>query len=528
MTVEEQSPGSEAPPSPRRGWEPRAVIDAALCRIRRFWGDDRWLAAHHGQPICLDLLDGRTVGGTLLGHSLSSVKLQDSRAATTLVVERSTIAALRPGEPDTVPGSTDAAEGDPTALQTTVLIRRPPRPYPTTRESVATAIALFLGTLLIYAVSHQGDGLPFNYFVRLSDAFLHGRVYLNDNPPWLSELIPWKGHYYVVFPPMPAILLMPFVAVFGPDFPQPALSIVLGAANVGLAYLVLLRLFRNPSVALWAAVLYGIGTNQWYHAENGNGWYVAQITALFFLWLALLEATTRKRLLIIGLCLSGAFLSRVTVLGAVAFFLVYFWDRFVQVAPLRQHLRIRVFVKPLIALGLGLSAGFAIAALYNWARFGSPTEFGYKLIPGVLEEPWYSHGLISTKYIGTHLDEMFTRLPRFQREAPFVIPRVYVMAVWVTTPAWVLILFARFRSRVAIASVAAILATLPPIIMHGGPGFTQFGHRFSLDYTPFLLLLAASGMRDRVTWWKQALILISIAINLWGVLMLSFYDTWVW
>ncbi|MGH2585628.1 MAG: hypothetical protein ACRDJE_12005, partial [Dehalococcoidia bacterium] len=509
-------------------WAPRAVIDAVLSRIHRFWSDHRWLSAHRGQLVCLDLIDGRTVGGTLLDHGLSSVKLCDSRAGTTVVVERSTIAALRPGEPGTASGPTDATtEVDSTALQTTVLIRRPPRPYPSPRESTTTAIALFLGTLLIYAVSHQGDGLPFNYFVRLADAFLHGRLYLTENPSWLSELIPWEGNYYVVFPPMPAILLTPFVAVFGPDFPQPALSIVLGAANVGLAYLVLLRLFRNPSVALWTAVLYGIGTNQWYHAENGNAWYVAQITALFFLWLALLEATTRRRLLVIGLCMSGAFLSRVTVLGALAFFLVYFWDRFVQVAPLRQHLRIRVFIKPLIAIGLGLSAGFVVAALYNWARFGSVTEFGYKLIPGVLEEPWYSHGLISTEYIGVHLEEMFTRLPRFQPEAPFVIPRVYVMAFWVTTPAWVLILFARFRSRVAIASVAAILATLPPIIMHGGPGFTQFGHRFSLDYIPFLLLLTASGMRDRVTWWKQALILISIAINIWGVLMLSFYDTWV-
>jgi hypothetical protein len=122
---------------------------------------------------------------------------------------------------------------------------------------------------------------------------------------------------------------------------------------------------------------------------------------------------------------------------------------------------------------------------------------------------------------------MFLRLPRFQADWPFAIPRVYAMAVWVTTPAWLLILFARFESRLAVAAAAAVLATLPALVMHGGPGFTQFGNRFSLDYMPFLLVLAASGMRGRVTWWVMALIGLSVLVNLWGVLMLTRFNSWV-
>jgi hypothetical protein len=64
--------------------------------------------------------------------------------------------------------------------------------------------------------------------------------------------------------------------------------------------------------------------------------------------------------------------------------------------------------------------------------------------------------------------------------------------------------------------------------MHGGNGFTQFGFRHTLDFMPFLLILTASAMRDRVRWWMIALIVLSIAINLWGVLMLSVYDIWAW
>jgi hypothetical protein len=97
----------------------------------------------------------------------------------------------------------------------------------------------------------------------------------------------------------------------------------------------------------------------------------------------------------------------------------------------------------------------------------------------------------------------------------------------VTTPAWVLVPFARYETRTARAALAAVLAILPALIMHGGPGFTQFGNRFSLDYTPFLLILVASAIQPRPAWWMQALIVASIAINDWGVVMITKLDWWV-
>lgn len=396
-----------------------------------------------------------------------------------------------------------------------------------TSWSPPVPLLLFAATFAIYLLSHGGEGRPFDYFARLADAFLHGRLYLDESPSWLAELISFEGRPYVVFPPMPAVLLIPYVALFGTEYAQPAVSMLIGAANVTLCYIVIRRFFGSGTVALWTSVLYSVGTIHWYHAEAANAWYFAQICANFFLWLALLETGGRRRLLLIGLCLSGAFLSRVTTLGAAAFFVVLFWDRFVEALPDQKRFRVRLFLKPAALFAVGLLAGFLVAGWYNQARFGSPTEFGYALIPGVLEEPWYNHGLISIRYIPTHLDETLTALPLFQRDWPFAVPRVYVMAFWVTTPAWALILFARFRTRIAIGSLAAIALILIPILSHGGPGFTQFGNRFSIDYMPFLLLLTASGMRGRVTWWMQALIALSILINLWGVIMLSKLDWWV-
>jgi hypothetical protein len=247
----------------------------------------------------------------------------------------------------------------------------------------------------------------------------------------------------------------------------------------------------------------------------------------FFLWLALLEAVTRGRLLLVGLAIGGAFLSRLPTIGAAAFFIVLEWERITPFGCAPRAARAANAWRG-VQFGAGLLAGIAAAALYNQARFGSPTQFGYALIPGLMAEPIYRHGWMSLRYIPLRLEDMLLAMPRFRADWPFAIPRVYAMAFWVTTPAFAIIAFARWRSRLAVASAAAILCTCAPILLHGGPGYFQFGFRYSLDFMPFLMLLVASGMRGRVTPWHQALIVLSIAINLWGVIMINRFGLWTW
>ena len=55
-----------------------------------------------------------------------------------------------------------------------------------------------------------------------------------------------------------------------------------------------------------------------------------------------------------------------------------------------------------------------------------------------------------------------------------------------------------------------------PGLLYQNDGYAQFGFRFSLDYTPYILLLfAASGwsLKNR---WVQAAIAIGLLVNLWG------------
>jgi hypothetical protein len=89
---------------------------------------------------------------------------------------------------------------------------------------------------LVYWATGEGHPTYYDYYVRLADAFLHGRLYLLDNPSWLNELIPFANGFYVVYPPLPAFLMAPLVAAFGVDLNQTLVSLFFGSATVVLAY----------------------------------------------------------------------------------------------------------------------------------------------------------------------------------------------------------------------------------------------------------------------------------------------------
>jgi hypothetical protein len=392
-------------------------------------------------------------------------------------------------------------------------------------------IAFVLVTFIVYFVSSRGEGAVFNYFVRLADAFVHGRLDVIDQPVHLAELVPWQGKWYVIFPPVPAVLLMPLVAIFGASFSQPLYSVLVGAINVGLAYRVFVRLFGESremsltdaapaslsgnSVAVWMTLLYAFGTIQWYHAEVGSGWYVAHIVALMFMWLFLLEATGRRRLFLCGLLIGAAHLSRLPTIFAVAFLPLFLRDTFFD--------GWRPRIKPFVLFGSGVVPALVVNALYNYARFGTfkDVQFIQTELLGMTNDPTVIHGVMSVRYIPMHLKEIMMARPLRTPKFPYIMPSEFALAVWFTTPAFVLMLRSQRRYSLWLPSIAAAVAIAIPSLMHGGNGFTQFGYRHTLDYMPFLLLLVGLGMRGRVGIISRVLIVASIVVNLWGVVMIS-------
>jgi len=390
-----------------------------------------------------------------------------------------------------------------------------------------TAFLLFLTGALAYYCSRPEAVNPFNYFEYLADAILKGRTYIENAPPYFEELVRSGGKWYVIYPPMPAVLLLPFVALGGISTNQLHLSFLLGGLNVALVYLMFRKLTDERELPVWMAILLGFGTIHWYTASIGSVWYLAHITSFFFLMLAVYFtiASPRPRPFASGIFLGASYLSRLTTILNFPFFVVMFFGRRDIVAVSSRRTMLTGRLKPVLLFSVGAGIFVLLNFLYNYIRFGSPFDVAYALhtISDAKERisPWFDEGLFSLSYIKYHLYSFLLEPPNFSGRWPYVYPSMTGLSVLITTPAFLLIPFAGLRNRLALACWAAIIPTAFLIFIKSGTGWTQFGYRYALDFYPFLLILTFLGIGDRFRWYHKLLIILSVLVNLWGVILIN-------
>jgi len=380
------------------------------------------------------------------------------------------------------------------------------------RTETKISILIFLAFLLIYFLSSSGK-TPYDYFLRLANAFLKGKYYLEENPPWLSELIPQgENKFFVVHPPMPAILLAPFVLIFKERFEQQYLAHILGALIPVVVFNLALKIKRDLKLALWSSILSGAGNIIWFLSSVGSSWYLGQITACLFLTIAIKNLISTKDAFKIGVFLGAAYLSRINILISLPFFLI----------GMRSKTK-----KDYLKLLLGLLPFFAFNSFYNFIRYNTIFDVGYAKIPGIFDEPWYQKGLVNIIYISSHLKIFLLGLPKIKDSFPYIIPSWAGMAIWLTTPAFIFSLFTPLKEKLVKLAWLSIFLISLIIFSHGSTGFTQFGYRFAVDFYPFLFFLTIKGVaKTRLKKMHWLLLIISIIVNLWGVLWINKFQ-WV-
>lgn len=383
-------------------------------------------------------------------------------------------------------------------------------------ETPDAALALAVAALAtaVFYYSAPPEPTPFDYFVRLADAFLHGRFYLLEGPSWLNELVPTAGGFYVVYPPMPAVVLMPFVAVFGTQIAQQGPNALFGGAAIGLLWLALGRFDLTLRRRALLTAVFAFGSVFWYTTEAGSAWYMGHTVAVLFAVAALLPALDRRHAWLVGLLLGCAAVSRLPVALTAPFYLAMLlglgW-------PPRIPAERMAALRTTVGFGVGVAIPVGLYAIYNLARWGTVVDQGFVLIPGVLNDPIYSHGIFSIDYIPRELYAMFLRSWNFEETPPFLKPSWAGLAVPLTTPLVVWVLKARPRDpRVFYAAIGVGLALIP-IVTHGNVGLSQFGYRFSLDVQPLLWVILATVFERGGSRLAVAAGVASIAINLYAV-----------
>ena len=375
-----------------------------------------------------------------------------------------------------------------------------------------------------YVLAGWGAPTVYDYYGRLADAFVHGRYWLVDDPPWLNELLACgDGRWCVAYPPLPAILSIPLLA-FGTATAQDLVSQLCGGASAGVLYLAL-RAYGAPRwVAVAGALLSAFGTTLLFSSADGRAWYAAHAVAMLFTTVAFLLAARGGPAWGVGAAIGLAALSRLPVAAAT--------PALALLVARRGDTSFRAAFVRVVAGGLPF---FVLYVGYNALRWGSLTDAGYaRLIEG---DFFFDHGLFSLAYLPRHLYAIVMEPPDLVPNVwYFLRPRLVGMSLFLTTPAF-LFVFAGLRdvrrsAAIAATALAAGLALLPDVT-HGTVGFAQFGYRFSIDAQPFLIALAVGGDALREgTWRSRPSILfviagvLAVAFNVYATIAIIRYGFW--
>jgi hypothetical protein len=180
-----------------------------------------------------------------------------------------------------------------------------------------------------------------------------------------------------------------------------------------------------------------------------------------------------------------------------------------------------------LLFALGVAPALLGQAAYNWARFGSPLEFGYRWMnsPGPLLERQATWGQFSLYFLRENLYTLLIRPPLVSLSPLHVEPDPWGMGLLFTCPALLLALGRTWRSAPTMARRASLRLGLwlsialvqIPSLLYFNTGSYQFGYRFALDWLPLGVMLAAMGTGGRLRWWDKALVVIGVLMHLWGV-----------
>ena len=364
-----------------------------------------------------------------------------------------------------------------------------------------------------------------------------------------SDIKSRRRHYFVSFPPLPAVLMLPFVAIFGLTSSDVWLTIIFAALNGGFAYHLFSEVIRrrrrrtgstqrehdryaaiqDRSEALWLSISLTLGTAHFWCAVRGEVWFTALIIGvscqlLFFKW-----AWDLKRPLLAGLAYACAFSTRASLitLGLFAYAHLFSKERKLQ----DRLRRLILFSLPPLLIG-------SLLLYYNHLRFERWYEFGHRYLAGGQLGRISEYGLFNTVFLKKNIIAAFALLPFFSMSAPLITYSWHGMALQFSSPHLLFILFRVKKeteeendekgcsNRVQIWGLAAvILSTLSLLLMYQNTGWVQYSWRFALDVIPAMTLIIALTAQARGKAFR-ATVLWGVLINMIGALVFGRTSLW--
>jgi hypothetical protein len=367
--------------------------------------------------------------------------------------------------------------------------------------------ALVMGAVLPEAFS---TGSP-NQHVRMAEALLHGRSWIEHRS---LDVAMHEGRSYVVFPPFPALVLVPFVAVLGTERTNVVLiGLGLAAVTLLVANRLLERLGIEPDRRVWLLVAFFAGTVYWDCLRRSQlVYYFSHVVAVTCVMLALHELFGKGRGALVGLYWGFAVLSRQMSLYLGLFFLMALAE------PESGRWRTRQMA------GFAATGALCIGAYlaWNWWRFGDPLDMGYGHISppgGLLGQRIERFGLFHPVYIPYNFVHLFLQGVHVEFREPLRLDGLAMdpagTSLTFASPFVLAAFWCRRWQRPLLWSawISIGLVVVHTLAYHNN-GFPQSnGQRFTLDFLPLLFVLIALGSRELPgSLWKGA-VLLAVGLN---------------
>jgi hypothetical protein len=417
------------------------------------------------------------------------------------------------------------------------------------RAVLPLAIYVVCAAVYLLLLGARRDGpTPDNHYVHLANSFLHGELgVVGNSPPGTNDWALYQGKWFVSFPPFPALVILPVVAIWGLATRDAVFWALIAAWAPALLFVYLRFLSergdstRGTRDNLVLTTLFAFGSVFFFVAVQGTVWFAAQVVASCLLMLFLLAATDARWPMVAGFALGALHACRPEVAIAGLFFMVEALAKNRRVEARddpEAHPLVRAWrwllgadfarvLKVHLQLAVPLLAMIGLQLWFNYARFDDPLSYGHEYLQIRWRPRIESWGLFNYHYFPKNLAVFVASLPWIEERTPFVKVSLHGLALWFTTPGLLWTLWPRV---VTVRMVGLWLAVIPIALMdlaYQNSGWIQFGYRFALDYMPFLIVLLALGRR-RFGPGFHALLACALAINLFGAItfdrMWRFYD----
>lgn len=374
------------------------------------------------------------------------------------------------------------------------------------------------------------------HMVYQADAFLHGRWNLALGKDVVDIVTSADGKSYIVYPPMPAIVMMPFVAIWGLHFSDVLFTIVMSSLNLGILYLLLEQVRasgftkRSSRDNIILAVLFYYGSINLWLSMNGQMWFTAQIMCFSFTLLALLVGF-RGHYVLGSVFVGCAFFCRATAIFGLLFLLYLAWqnvgaehelERFAQSLWARRPDWSAVPSRRLLGPVMVGALTLVLFMLRNQAIFGNPFETGYDILIHQ-RYPAVTTGAFNISYIPSNIVANFFTFPKVSFNGAYdrhpavdMLNGGIAISAFVTTPLFLLLFWKNraFSMMRAALWLTLLLVVLAVLLFHAA-GFYQFGARYLFDGYPFAFLLLAMD-EMAIDWRFIALGILGIGVNVLG------------